>query len=101
MFRSEANHLYFVSKTDDIFPVSAALHNLIHKQGYQDIILDFSQSTFLDPKFMVPLVTTARSYRGDNLKSAPTRRLLPDGPGPATTRQGWRVMAETIIVELQ
>ena len=84
MFRSEANHLYFVSKTDDIFPVSAALHNLIHKQGYQDIILDFSQSTFLDPKFMVPLVTTARSYRGEKVDF---ELVPPDDPGAAKLLQ--------------
>jgi hypothetical protein len=68
MFRSEGNHLYFLNNTaDDIFPVTAALFNLIHKQGYKDVILDFSQSNFLDPKFMLPLVATARSYRSDKV----------------------------------
>ncbi len=68
MFRSEANRLYFINNSlDDVFPVTAALHNLVHKQGYQDLVLDFAQSTFLDPKFMLPLVTAARSYRGENV----------------------------------
>ena len=65
MFRSEGNHLFFLNNNaDDIFPVSAALHNLIHKQGYKDVILDFGQSQFLDVKFILPLVATSRSYRG-------------------------------------
>lgn len=68
MFRSEANHLYFLNTTaDDIFPVSAALYNLANKQGYKDIILDFSQCGYLDPKFMLPFVTTARSYRSEKV----------------------------------
>lgn len=68
MFRSEGNHLYFSNTaSDDIFPVSAALHNLVHKQGYKDVILDFSGSNYLDPKFMLPLVTTARAYRGEKV----------------------------------
>src|ERR1700731_2785906 len=68
MFRSEGTHLFFSNiAADDIFPVTAALYNLINKQGYKDITLDFSQSTYLDPKFMIPLVTTARSYRVDKV----------------------------------
>jgi hypothetical protein len=68
MFRSEGNHLFFsANSADDIFPVSAALHNLVHKQGYQDVVLDFSQCITFDAKFMLPLVTTARSYRGEKV----------------------------------
>ncbi len=64
MFRSESNHLYFSGPTgDDVLPVVAALHNLVHKQGYKDVILDFQRSGYLDPKFMLPLVATARLYR--------------------------------------
>jgi hypothetical protein len=64
MFRSESNHLYFSGPTgDDVLPVVAALHNLVHKQGYVDVTPDFSKATYLDPKFMLPLVTTARLYR--------------------------------------
>jgi hypothetical protein len=64
MFRSESNHLYFSGPTgDDVLPVVAALHNLVHKQGYKDVILDFQKSGYLDPKFMLPLVATARLYR--------------------------------------
>jgi hypothetical protein len=34
MFRTEANHLYFVGNTGaDVLPITAALHNLINKQG--------------------------------------------------------------------
>jgi hypothetical protein len=68
MFRSEGNHLFFVNNgADDIFPVSAALHNLIHKQGYRDIVLDFGQSGYLDAKFILPLVASSRSYRGEKV----------------------------------
>ncbi len=64
MFRSEGNHLYFSGNTgDDVLPVVAALHNLVHKQGYKDITLDFSKSGYLNPRYMLPLVSTARSYR--------------------------------------
>lgn len=64
MFRSEGNRLIFAGTAgDDFLPVAAALHNLAHKQGYQDVILDFSKATYLDAKFMLPLVATARAYR--------------------------------------
>lgn len=68
MFRSEGNRFYFAGSTgDDFLPVSAALHNVIHKQGYKDLTLDFSQATFLDTKFMIPLVAMARSYRSEKV----------------------------------
>jgi hypothetical protein len=68
MFRSESNRLVFAGKTrTDILPVCAALHNLIAKQGYKDITLDFSEVGFLDPSFMLPLVTTARAYRAEKV----------------------------------
>ncbi len=68
MFRSEGNHLYFHNASaDDIFPVSAALYNFVSKQGYKDVILDFSQTGYLDAKFMLPFVTTARSYRSEKV----------------------------------
>jgi anti-sigma regulatory factor (Ser/Thr protein kinase) len=68
MFRSDGTHLYFINNgADDIFPVSAALYNLVNRQGYKDIILDFSQCTFLDVKFMLPVVTAARWYRGEKV----------------------------------
>ncbi len=64
MFRSDGNRLIFSGQaSDDFLPVAAALHNLVHRQGYQDVILDFSKSTYLDPRFMLPLVATARAYR--------------------------------------
>jgi hypothetical protein len=68
MFRSENNHLFFSGATgDDVLPVVAALHNLVHKQGYRDVVLDFSKAGYLNPRFMLPLVTTARSYRGEKV----------------------------------
>lgn len=84
MFRNESNHLYFSGPTgDDILPVVATLHNFIHKQGYRDVILDFSKSGYLDPKFMLPLVATARSSRIEKVdfeliepEDAPSARLL-------------------------
>lgn len=68
MFRSEANHLFFYgNQADEILPICAALHNLITKQGYKDVTLDFSKVTFLSPKLMLPLVTMARAYRFDKV----------------------------------
>src|SRR5271166_2835400 len=64
MFRSEGNTLIFAGNTgDDVLPVVAALHNIITKLGFSDIILNFSRAELLDVRFMLPLVVTARSYR--------------------------------------
>lgn len=64
MFKSESNRLIFSGSVgDEVLPVAAAIHNLAHKQGYQDIILDFSKATYLDARMMIPLVATARAYR--------------------------------------
>lgn len=61
---SEANILHFENKVSgDVLPVLAALYNIIQKQGYQDIVLDFSRATFLSSAHMLPLVTMCRSYR--------------------------------------
>jgi hypothetical protein len=66
MFRSQGNHLYLSNNSaEDVLPVSAALHNLIQKQGHKEIILDFENTTSFDAKFMLPLVTAARwHHRG-------------------------------------
>ncbi|CUU14662.1 conserved hypothetical protein CDS [Bradyrhizobium sp.] len=64
MFRTDGNHLHFVGNTgDDVLPITAALHNLIHKQGYSDITLDFSKSGFIHASVMLPLVAQARLYQ--------------------------------------
>ena len=84
MFRTEANHLHFVGNTGaEVLPVTAALHNLIHKQGYRDVTLNFSKAGFLDAKLMLPLVTMARFYRSEKVdfdiiepEEAGPRRLL-------------------------
>jgi hypothetical protein len=50
---SESNHLHFSGPTgDNVLPVVAALHNLVHEQGYKDVILDVSKSGHLDSKFI-------------------------------------------------
>lgn len=68
MFWSSANTLHFEGDVSgDPLPVVAALHNLVHKQGYEDIALDFKKATFLAPAFMVPLVSVCRSYRKENV----------------------------------
>jgi anti-sigma regulatory factor (Ser/Thr protein kinase) len=46
---------------------TAALHNLVHKLGYQDVVLDFSETQRLWPEFMVPLVTMCRLYRQEHV----------------------------------
>jgi hypothetical protein len=64
VFESFGNHLYFNgNSSDDPLPVIGRLHNLVHKQGFDNIILDFKQSGFLTPAFMLPVVTTCRAYR--------------------------------------
>lgn len=64
VLRSEGNTLLFVGSTGhDVLPMIAALHNLIAKYGYEDVTLDFSAATYLNPSVMLPLVTTARAYR--------------------------------------
>lgn len=64
MIRSESNKLIFTGETGhDVLPATAALYSLINKLGYQDVELDFSASTFLSPRFMLPLATMARAYR--------------------------------------
>lgn len=65
---SDHNHLFFPTRVSgDFLPTSAALYNLVRKQGYKDIVLDFSASEFLSPSYMLPLITTARSYRRDGV----------------------------------
>ncbi|GGF00296.1 hypothetical protein GCM10011611_02380 [Aliidongia dinghuensis] len=65
---SEGNHLYFVGKVSgEPLSTMAALHNLIKKQGYTDITIDFRKATFLSPEFMIPFVTIVRSYRRDKV----------------------------------
>lgn len=66
--RSEANHLFFEGKVKgELLSTTAALYNLISKQGYRDIILDFRHATFLSAEFMVPLATMCRAHRQDRV----------------------------------
>jgi len=66
--RSEGNHIYFDTKVQgDPLSGTAALYNLVRKQGYQDIVLDFRQTRFLSAEFMLPFVTICRSYRQDKV----------------------------------
>ncbi|MBY5705708.1 STAS-like domain-containing protein [Rhizobium leguminosarum] len=66
---SEGNHLHFDGKmTSDFLPTIAALHNVIRKQGYSDVTLDFRKATYLSPEFMIPLVATCRNYRRENVQ---------------------------------
>lgn len=69
MFQSVGNHLHFEGNLKgDVLNVIGRLHNLIHKQGYQDIILDFSKAGFLSPAFMLPIVTACRAYRREKVE---------------------------------
>lgn len=64
MFWNVGNHLHFDQAAGgDPLPVVATLYNLIEKQGYQDIVLDFSRATSLAAGFLLPIIVTARSYR--------------------------------------
>ena len=71
MFWTELNRLNFSgSPGEDVLPVIAALHNLINKQGYRDIILDFGRLDKISSVYMLPLVVSARSYRKQNVDFA-------------------------------
>lgn len=68
MFWTDFNHFHFDHDVrGDPLPVIAALFNLIQKQGYQDIVLDFSRSTFISASFILPILTTCRAYRLDRI----------------------------------
>ncbi|GEO01457.1 hypothetical protein NSE01_32890 [Novosphingobium sediminis] len=74
--RSDGNHLFFDGDVGgDPLPALAALHNLIHRSGYQDIVLDFRQAQRLWPAYMIALVTICRSYRSEKVDF---EILLPD-----------------------
>ena len=64
MFWTQANHLHFDDNLrGDPLPTIAALHNLIEKQGYPDVVLDFAKTTRAFPEFVLPIVTACRAYR--------------------------------------
>jgi len=66
--RSDGNRIYFDGRVQgDPLPGTAALHNLIRKLGYQDIVLDFRQSRFLSAEFMLPFTTMCRLYRQEKV----------------------------------
>ena len=68
MFRTVENSIIFDgTQSGDPLPVVAALHSLIHKQGYQDVTLDFRRARFLAPAFMLPLVSLCRAYRREKV----------------------------------
>lgn len=81
---TEGNRLVFQGPVGGEFlHATAALHNLVHKLGYQDITLDFGDAVRLWPSFMVPFITTCRSYRREHVdfhiiqpKDPATARLL-------------------------
>lgn len=76
--RSEENHLFFEGTLGgDPLAATAALHNLISKQGYRDVTLDFRKARRLFPEYMIPLVTDVRSYRH---KKVDVDLLLPEDP---------------------
>jgi len=74
--RSEGNHIFFDANVFGApLPVIAALHAIISKQGYKDVVLDFSKTTFLSADYMLPLVTMCRSYREQDVDF---ELLMPD-----------------------
>ena len=40
---------------DNLYVVIGKLHNMIHKQGYEDVVLDFSNCVAAFPRSMLPL----------------------------------------------
>lgn len=76
MFWTEGNHVHFERDLrGDPLPILAALHNLTHKMGYQDVILDFRKAGFTSASFVLPIVTVCRKYR---LEKVDFDILLPD-----------------------
>lgn len=67
MIYADSNRIQIVGDSKgDILHAAAALYRLVHKLGYKDVILDFSDA-FLSPAFMVPFATLARTYRTDKV----------------------------------
>lgn len=61
---SNGSHLYFPGNVGgDFLPATAALHNLIQKEGHTEVVLDFGNSLNMWPSFMVPFATMCRFYR--------------------------------------
>lgn len=61
---SDNNHLHFHGDVgENPLPTLAALHDIIHKQGYSDVTLDFRRATRVWVGHMLPVVTTCRAYR--------------------------------------
>jgi anti-sigma regulatory factor (Ser/Thr protein kinase) len=66
--RYDGNHLFFDGNVGgDPLSALSALHNIVHKLGYQDIVLDFSKAERLWPAYMIPLATICRSYRSEKV----------------------------------
>lgn len=78
---SEGNHLIFTGRvTGSPLPVTAALHTIVEKRGYQDVFLDFRSATFLSVDYMLPIVTMCLSYR---LRGVDFDLVLPEDPKTA------------------
>lgn len=68
LLRSSGNNLYFDGdQRGTPLPVIAALHNLIHKQGYSEVVLDFQYAGYLSPAFVLPIVSACRAYRRERV----------------------------------
>ncbi|MGU3389157.1 STAS-like domain-containing protein [Sphingomonas sp. M1A8_2b] len=64
MFRSDGNVFTFSGNVGgDPLPVLAALHTVLTKQGYSDVVLDFDQATFVSAPYILPIVVMCRKYR--------------------------------------
>lgn len=80
MFRNEGNYLnFFGSVSGDPRPALAALHNIIVKQGYRDVYLNFADATFVSAPFIIPIVMMCRRYRLDSIDFELALPSAPDG----------------------
>lgn len=83
-FWTDSNRVHFSGTVrPDVLPVAAALHDLAHKQGYSDLVLDFTRCSFLPAALMVPLCSLTRLYRQEKISfeivmptQAKLRRLI-------------------------
>ena len=67
--RSSDNRLVFEKDIgNEPLATLAALHDLVVKKGYSDIVLDFSLVTRLRPELMLPVVAIARKYRSSKVE---------------------------------
>ena len=64
MIRTDSNRIIFEGNlSSGSKSAIACLFNLVNKQGYTDVVLDFSSTTYVDASFMLPILSYVEYYR--------------------------------------